>query len=102
MGAMWHRSLVLRVWREGVAQAMTEERTAPADSRTMTGGQALVSALIGEGIDTMYAHLREPASVQKGDRIHTGDPIGYVGDTGDADGCHLHFEEWSAPGWSAS
>jgi hypothetical protein len=21
------------------------------------------------------------------------------GDTGDADGCHLHFEIWTAPGW---
>ena len=26
-------------------------------------------------------------------------PDRLVGDTGDADGCHLHFEEWSAPGW---
>ena len=25
--------------------------------------------------------------------------IGYVGDTGSASGCHLHFEMWSAPGW---
>jgi murein DD-endopeptidase MepM/ murein hydrolase activator NlpD len=22
-----------------------------------------------------------------------------VGATGDATGCHLHFEEWSSPGW---
>jgi murein DD-endopeptidase MepM/ murein hydrolase activator NlpD len=24
-----------------------------------------------------------------------------VGDTGNASGCHLHFELWSAPGWYA-
>ncbi len=28
--------------------------------------------------------------------------IGFVGDTGDADGCHLHFEMWSAPGGTAA
>jgi hypothetical protein len=62
-------------------------------------GNYLVIDNAGEGTDTMYAHLRDPALVTKGDRVHTGDPIGYVGDTGDAQGCHLHFEEWSAPGW---
>jgi murein DD-endopeptidase MepM/ murein hydrolase activator NlpD len=51
------------------------------------------------GIDYMYAHLRDPALVGSGDRVHTGDPIGFVGDTGDASGCHLHMELWDAPGW---
>ena len=44
-------------------------------------------------------HLRDPALAGKGARVRTGDPIGFVGDTGDASGCHLHFEEWAAPGW---
>ena len=44
-------------------------------------------------------HLREAALVATGDHVLTGQPIGYVGDTGDADGCHLHFEIWTAPGW---
>jgi murein DD-endopeptidase MepM/ murein hydrolase activator NlpD len=51
------------------------------------------------GIDYTYMHLKAPALVDKGDRVKTGQPIGYVGDTGDARGCHLHFEMWSAPGW---
>jgi murein DD-endopeptidase MepM/ murein hydrolase activator NlpD len=51
------------------------------------------------GVDYAYMHLREPALVDKGDRVRTGQPIGYVGDTGDASACHLHFEMWKAPGW---
>jgi murein DD-endopeptidase MepM/ murein hydrolase activator NlpD len=53
----------------------------------------------GTGIDFMYAHLRQPALVATGDPVYTGQQIGEVGDTGRASGCHLHFEEWSAPGW---
>ena len=50
-------------------------------------------------IDYAYMHLRTPALVQKGDRVRTGQLIGYVGDTGDASACHLHFELWTGPGW---
>jgi len=51
------------------------------------------------GQSNMYAHLREPASVRRGQRVETGQPIGLVGDTGDASACHLHFELWTSPGW---
>jgi murein DD-endopeptidase MepM/ murein hydrolase activator NlpD len=49
--------------------------------------------------DFMYAHLAEPSPLQEGETVRTGQPIGIVGDTGDAQGCHLHFEMWGAPGW---
>jgi len=49
--------------------------------------------------DFMYAHLAEPSPLKEGDTVRTGQPIGIVGDTGDAQGCHLHFEMWGAPGW---
>ena len=50
-------------------------------------------------VDYVYMHLRDEALVAKGDRVLTGQLIGYVGDTGRASGCHLHFELWSGPGW---
>ena len=46
-----------------------------------------------------YMHLRDPALVRKGQQIFAGQRLGYVGDTGRADGCHLHLERWTAPGW---
>ena len=51
------------------------------------------------GVDFAYMHMREAALVEEGDRVRTGQPIGFVGQTGRASACHLHFEEWSAPGW---
>jgi murein DD-endopeptidase MepM/ murein hydrolase activator NlpD len=53
----------------------------------------------GTGFDFMYAHLAEPSSLKTGEAVRTGQPIGIVGDTGDATACHLHFEIWTAPGW---
>jgi murein DD-endopeptidase MepM/ murein hydrolase activator NlpD len=50
-------------------------------------------------IDYGYMHLRVRSPYKVGDRVRTGDQIGVVGQTGDATACHLHFEEWSGPGW---
>jgi murein DD-endopeptidase MepM/ murein hydrolase activator NlpD len=49
--------------------------------------------------DYVYMHLRRRATVGQGDRVRTGQRIGAVGASGNASGCHLHFEIWSAPGW---
>ena len=46
-----------------------------------------------------YMHMRDRALVRKGDIVSAGERIGYVGQTGRATGCHLHFELWTAPGW---
>jgi murein DD-endopeptidase MepM/ murein hydrolase activator NlpD len=49
--------------------------------------------------DYAYMHMAQPSPFRTGDRVYTGQAIGVVGDTGDAQGCHLHFELWGAPGW---
>jgi murein DD-endopeptidase MepM/ murein hydrolase activator NlpD len=49
--------------------------------------------------DYVYMHLKRRATVRDGDRVRTGETIGKVGESGNASGCHLHFELWSGPGW---
>jgi hypothetical protein len=49
--------------------------------------------------DYVYMHLQERSPFRPGDRVSTGEMIGRVGDSGNAQGCHLHYEMWSAPGW---
>ena len=68
------------------------------DVQSAAGNYLVVDAR-RSGLDQAYMHLRDPALPAEGERVRTGQLIGYVGDTGRADGCHLHFEEWTAPGW---
>ena len=51
------------------------------------------------GFDYAYMHMTAPSPFRKGDRVYTGQDIGTVGESGNARGCHLHFETWGAPGW---
>ncbi|MGE5283165.1 MAG: M23 family metallopeptidase [Chloroflexota bacterium] len=62
-------------------------------------GNYLVIDGKGTGHDYVYMHLKKPSPLHQGEKVKTGEDIGVVGSTGDATACHLHFEEWSAPGW---
>jgi murein DD-endopeptidase MepM/ murein hydrolase activator NlpD len=48
----------------------------------------------GERRSYFYAHMVRPARVHRGQRVWEGEPVGNVGETGNAItvGCHLHFE----------
>jgi murein DD-endopeptidase MepM/ murein hydrolase activator NlpD len=52
-----------------------------------------------DGESYAYMHLQQASPVDDGDRVRAGQVVGRVGDTGRASGCHLHFEQWTAPGW---
>jgi murein DD-endopeptidase MepM/ murein hydrolase activator NlpD len=47
----------------------------------------------GFGIQTRYAHL-DGFNVKVGQRVHRGDVIGFVGNTGRSTAPHLHYEVW--------
>jgi murein DD-endopeptidase MepM/ murein hydrolase activator NlpD len=51
------------------------------------------------GVDSVYMHLQRPSWAPVGATVYASQQIGRVGETGDATGCHLHFERWTAPGW---
>lgn len=44
------------------------------------------------GYYTLYAHLKKGLSLKVGDTVKKGQVVGYMSDSGDAYGGHLHFE----------
>ena len=44
------------------------------------------------GYATLYAHMLRPTTLKVGDRVQTGDHLGFIGSTGASTGPHLHFE----------
>ncbi|UTC25178.1 peptidase [Cytobacillus phage Bfsp1] len=47
----------------------------------------------GQEYETVYAHMRSGTrTVSQGDTVTQGQVLGIMGDTGDSDGQHLHFE----------
>lgn len=45
-----------------------------------------------DGFETLYAHMKSETLLKVGDRVKSGDVIGYIGSTGRSTGPHLHFE----------
>ncbi|RKJ07468.1 M23 family metallopeptidase, partial [Butyricicoccus sp. 1XD8-22] len=43
------------------------------------------------GVKTLYGHMHERA-VPVGAKVKAGELLGYIGNTGDSKGAHLHFE----------
>jgi murein DD-endopeptidase MepM/ murein hydrolase activator NlpD len=57
-------------------------------------GNYLIINVAGEPHAEVYGHLKGKATVRDGANVKTGEKIGEVGQSGNAVGCHLHFEYW--------
>lgn len=54
----------------------------------------LVKIEHGNGYCTLYGHMKKGLLVKNGQTVKAGQRLGYMGDSGDAYGAHLHFEVW--------
>ncbi|QXE03172.1 peptidoglycan DD-metalloendopeptidase family protein [Terribacillus sp. DMT04] len=95
-GVDWAQSGTVRV---AAAAAGTVSRSYVSSSY----GEVIfiVHQLDGQKYETVYAHLRSGSrQVGVGDTVRQGQFIGYMGNTGDSTGQHLHFElhrgRWNA------
>lgn len=48
----------------------------------------------GNGYATLYAHMQKGLLVKNGEFVKKGQRLGYMSDSGNANGGHLHFEVW--------
>ncbi len=64
-----------------------------------SAGNYVVVRLAASGHEAVFMHLQKPSWARIGTSLTPGQQIGRVGQTGNAQGCHLHFELWTPPGW---
>lgn len=69
------------------------------DSGYLGAGGNMATIQHIDGTVTGYAHMVELPLVKKGDKVKTGQIIGFVGSTGRSTGPHLHFEVWKDHIW---
>ena len=78
--------------------AVRDGRVQTVASHSSAGNYIVIDGA-GTGADTVYMHLKAKAIPREGSRVNKGEKIGEVGETGNASGCHLHFEKWTSPGY---
>jgi hypothetical protein len=82
--------------KDGIPENKPGSLAVPIDLGTIAGNYVVLN--LGNGVYAGYAHL-QPGSlrVQKGDRVHRGEVLGLLGNSGNSDAPHLHFQLMDAP-----
>jgi murein DD-endopeptidase MepM/ murein hydrolase activator NlpD len=98
---------VLAVGDGKVVQAVDGIPDQPPDSFTPVGAAEadgnVVILKLGPGVYAGYAHLIPGSvTVARGDRVESGQQLGQLGNSGNSNGPHLHFQVMNAPSLLAS
>ena len=82
--------------RDDLPDQIPFQPTPVVSAATALGNNVVVN--LGEGKYAMYAHLKPGSvSVAVGDRVRQGQQIGQLGNSGNSDFPHLHFQVMSSP-----
>lgn len=69
----------------------TDARVVPVTLETIAGNYVILN--LGNGRYAMYAHMQPGKTrVKVGDKVRRGEVLGLVGNSGNSDGPHLHFQ----------
>lgn len=87
--------------KDGIIENKPESLAVPITYETVAGN--FISLDLGNGRYAHYAHL-QPGSlrVKVGDRVKTGQVLGLLGNSGNSDAPHLHFQVTDGPSFLSS
>ena len=78
--------LKLEVWFDGVVSVV-------ATNNASFGHYVVIKHNVyGKKVTSLYAHMKAPSKLKKGQRVTAGTVVGIMGATGPVTGKHLHFE----------
>lgn len=78
--------LLLEVWHDGVVTVSTTNMAS-------FGHYVVIKSNVnGKWITTLYAHMKSPSKLKKGQKVEAGTVVGIMGATGPVTGKHLHLE----------
>ena len=77
----------------------THDATVIEEGYTSSMGNYIVLKYVKKEntIINIYMHLKQRSLIKKGKKVKHGEKLGYMGETGLAQGVHLHFEYWVCP-----
>ena len=89
----FHTGIDLAKSGDSTGEPIIAAHSGTISTQTTSGGYGILTKITNGEMTTYYAHqVRRVEGIKDGVTVKAGQTIGYVGDTGNSDGAHLHFE----------